>query len=64
LFFDSLRRAVGDDKFFKALRDYFDAYKYKTANPAQMAASFSKSARKDLTGYFNSWIYGNVHIIS
>ena len=62
LMFDSIRKSVGDRKFFKALKDYYQDFAYKNASPADMIASFIDSTRVDLEGFFNSWLSGDVVI--
>ncbi len=62
LMFDSIRKSVGDRKFFKALKDYYQGFAYKNASPADMIASFIDSTRVDLEGFFNSWLNGDVII--
>lgn len=62
LMFDSIRKSVGDRKFFKALKDYYQDFAYKNASPADMIASFIDSTRTDLEGFFNSWLNGDVVI--
>ena len=62
LMFDSIRKSVGDRKFFKALKDYYQGFAYKNASPADMIASFIDSTRVDLEGFFNSWLSGDVVI--
>lgn len=60
LMYDSLRKTLGDNKFFKCLKNYFEEYCYKNASGAKLIDSFSKSSHRNLEGYFNSWLEGNV----
>lgn len=60
LLFDNLRAMLGDNKFFKCLENYFDEYAFKNSSTAKLIESFSKTARMDLEGYFNSWLNGTV----
>ena len=62
LLFDSLRAMLGDNKFFKCLENYFDDYAFKNSSSAKLIESFSKTARMDLEGYFNSWLNGTVKL--
>ena len=62
LMFDSIRKSLGDRKFFKALEDYYTDFAFKNATPADMIASFNKSSHCDLEGFFNSWLNGEVVI--
>ncbi len=60
LMYDSLRKTLGDNKFFKCLKNYFEEFCYKNASGADLIKSFSNSARINLEGYFNSWLDGSV----
>ena len=62
LLYDSLRAMLGDNKFFKCLENYFDDYAFKNSSSAKLIESFSKTARMDLEGYFNSWLNGTVKL--
>ena len=62
LMFNSIRETVGDRKFFKALKDYYQDFAYKNAAPADMIASFNKSTGYDLEGFISSWLNGEVVI--
>ena len=60
LLFDSLRQTLGDRKFFKCLRDYFEKFEYQNASGIGMIESFTKSAKIKLEQYFSAWIEGKV----
>lgn len=62
LMFDTLRESVGDRKFTRALKDYYQKYAFHNANPADMIASFTISTGYNLEGFFNSWLNGEVVI--
>lgn len=62
LMFDCLRSLLGDRKFFKCLRDYFDNYCYQNSSPERMAESFSKSSHTKLGKIFDSWTSGKVKV--
>lgn len=62
LMFNSVYETVGQRKFLKALRDYYEDFAFKNATPADMIASFSHSTGYDLEGYFNSFLSGDVII--
>ena len=55
-----LRALVGDDKFFLACRNYLNdaALAYRSATTEDLKAHFNAVAGKDLTPFFNSWVYG------
>ena len=60
LMYDSLRKTLGDSKFFKCLKDYFENFCYKNASGADLINSFSSSSHRNLEGYFSSWLNGEV----
>ena len=62
LMFDSVRKTVGDEAFFKALKDYCNTYAFKIATPDGMIASFEKSTNRAVKGVFDSFIYGKAQI--
>ena len=62
LMFDTIREMVGERKFSKALKNYYEDFAYKNASPAQMVASFIKSTGYDLEDFFASWLNGEVVI--
>ncbi len=55
--FDTLRKSVGDKKFFAGLKKYYSACKFKTATPQDMIAGFEK-AGLDVSGFFESFLDG------
>ena len=60
LMFDSIRKTLGDNKFFKCLENYFEDYRYKTAIGENLIESFSKNAKTNLEGFFKAWLNGEV----
>jgi len=52
-----LRWEVGDSTFFNILRQYFDEYKYKSASTEDFISVCEKISGKDLTKFFNQWVY-------
>ncbi len=61
ILFDTLRRSVGDKKFFSGLEHYYAAYSGKVATPRQLSSSFKK-AGVDVSGLFDSFIEGKAVI--
>ncbi len=54
-----LRRMMGDEAFFTALRAYFAAYEYKAATTEDLQAVFEGYyPGGDLSWFFSEWIYG------
>lgn len=62
LMFDNLKQLVGKTNFLKSLRFYFDQNKGKNVVPTDLVYAFSKTCKKDLESYFNSWFNGSVII--
>ena len=60
LAFESVRTAMGDKKFFNALKSYFEANKFKIASQEELISHFA--ALHDVEGIFNSYIEGKVVI--
>ena len=56
-----LRMRLGDDAFFKGLRDYYNAHKEGNATTEDLRAALEKSSGKDLKEFFTRWIYGSGH---
>ena len=63
LMFNSIYDACGKDKFFNALRRYFDDCKLTVATPEQMQASFSSGYGADIAGFFDSYINGENQLV-
>lgn len=59
IMFDTLRKSVGDDKFFEALRRYYKLCAYKQATVGDLIGSFEKSGL-DVNGFFDSFLNGKV----
>ncbi len=55
--FDTLRKSVGDKKFFAGLRRYFADNRYKIATPYDMVGSFEKVGL-DVAGFFDGFLEG------
>ena len=62
LFFDSLRDTVGQKKFMKSLKQYFENSKFKNVTPEDFIGTFEKVCHTDLSGFFHSWVDGKVII--
>ena len=55
--FDTLRKSVGDKKFFGALAKYYKNCKFQTATVGDLVGSFEKSG-VDVSGFFDSFLEG------
>jgi aminopeptidase N len=56
-----LRSELGDEKFFRGIRIYYDAHKNSTADTEDLRAAFEKASGRDLKEFFARWIYGAGH---
>ena len=58
LMFDWLREDLGDKRFFKALREYLETYKFQTASPQDLISVFCK--QRNLKKGIEAWLGGTV----
>lgn len=56
MFIKDLRKQLGDELFFQAMKVYFDKYKYKNANTEDFINICEKVSNKDLRGNFCKWL--------
>ena len=56
-----LRMRIGDEAFFKGLRDYYNAHRDANATTEDLRRALEKSSGKDLKEFFARWIYGSGH---
>ena len=61
IMYDNLRTTVGDERFFKGLKKYFEEYKYKNATPDDLVGCFEKIGA-GTNGFFESFFDGKVII--
>lgn len=59
IMYDSLRKTIGDEKFFTALKRYYKDFTFKNATPFDLVGSFEKCGLKT-EGFFNSFFDGKV----
>ena len=64
LLFDSLREILGDKKFEKCLKEYFEENIYKIAKPEDMISAFESASNMKLENIFNAWTQGKVVILN
>ncbi|MBQ8309082.1 MAG: M1 family metallopeptidase [Clostridia bacterium] len=55
--FDTLRKSVGDDRFFASLKKYYKENKLKIATPESLIGAFERSGL-DVNGFFDSFLSG------
>lgn len=56
-----LRRRLGDEAFFKGLRDYYNAHREANATTEDLRRALEKSSGKNLKDFFARWVYGSGH---
>jgi aminopeptidase N len=56
-----LRSSLGDDVFFRAIRNYYEAHKSGVATTEDLRAALEKASGKDLDWFFNRWVYDSGH---
>ncbi|MFL6230077.1 MAG: M1 family metallopeptidase [Pyrinomonadaceae bacterium] len=56
-----LRARLGDDAFFRGIRDYYHAHKDANATTEDLRAALERASGKDLREFFARWVYGSGH---
>jgi aminopeptidase N len=56
-----LRHVLGDQDFFAAVRLYLDTYGHGSATTEQFQAVMEDVSGRDLTAFFQQWIYGSFY---
>jgi aminopeptidase N len=56
-----LRKRIGDEAFFKGLRDYYKAHREANATTEDLRGALEKSSGKNLKEFFARWVYGAGH---
>jgi len=56
-----LRSQLGDDAFFKGLREYYNAHASANASTEDLRDALEKSSGKNLKEFFARWVYGTGH---
>jgi aminopeptidase N len=56
-----LRKRIGDEAFFKGLRDYYKAHRDANATTEDLRRALEKSSGKNLSDFFARWVYGAGH---
>ncbi|HEX8248006.1 MAG TPA: M1 family aminopeptidase, partial [Pyrinomonadaceae bacterium] len=52
-----LREEMGDAAFWKGLKDYTRKYWGKSVETVDFQKTMEKSSGKDLSAFFNKWVY-------
>lgn len=53
----TLREAVGDENFWKAINIYLNRHKFGNAESNDLKRAMEEVSGKDLTWFFNQWVY-------
>ena len=61
IMFDYLRSTIGDQRFFKGLKNYYKEYSFKIATPDDLVGVFERVGA-DTNGFFQSFYQGKVII--
>src|SRR5829696_3588962 len=56
-----LRLNLGDDVFFRGIRNYYEAHKNSTANTEDLRIALEKASGKNLQPFFTRWVYDSGH---
>jgi aminopeptidase N len=56
-----LRTQLGDEAFFKGVREYYNSHKEANATTGDLRAALEQSSGKDLKQFFARWIYASGH---
>src|SRR5213078_309907 len=56
-----LRSQLGDEAFFKGVRDYYNSHKEANATTEDLRTALDKASGKDLKNFFARWVYGSGH---
>src|SRR6266581_2296831 len=56
-----LRKQLGDDAFFKGLRDYYQAHHESNATTEDLREALEKASRQNLREFFARWVYASGH---
>ena len=56
-----LRSNLGDDAFFRGIRNYYESHKNSTASSEDLRAALEKASGKNLRSFFARWVYDSGH---
>ena len=56
-----LRSNLGDDAFFRGIRNYYESHKNSTASSEDLRAALEKTSGKNLRPFFTRWVYDSGH---
>ena len=61
IMYDNLRKTIGDEKFFKCIKNYYKNYSFANASPDCLVSEFEKQVG-GVAGFFNSFFEGKAII--
>ena len=56
-----LRRLIGDEAFFRGIRDYYAAYRDRNASTSDLQQVMEHASGRDLEPFFRRWIFSGGH---
>ena len=56
-----LRLRLGDDVFFRGIRNYYDAHKNSVASTEDLRVALEKASGTNLSAFFTRWVYDSGH---
>jgi aminopeptidase N len=56
-----LRSSLGEEVFFRGIRDYYRSHKNSTATTEDLRLALEKASGRNLKEFFSRWIYGAGH---
>ena len=57
LFYDELRRTIGDEAFFKALQFYYGSHWFTIASISELLGAFQTATGVQLDDFYQTWLY-------
>ena len=57
LFYDELRRTIGDDAFFEALQFYYGTHWFTIASTSELLDAFQSATEIELDALYQTWLY-------
>ncbi len=61
LMFDNLRNNIGDEKFFRGLKGYYEANKFKICDKKSFISDFSCYSETDINAHVYPWLNGSIY---
>jgi aminopeptidase N len=56
-----LRTQLGDDAFFRGIKDYYSTHLNRTASSEDLRSALEKASGKNLQAFFARWVYDSGH---